>query len=419
MPLAQHLVPCRFAIDAVVFVPAFGDVGTICEEFALGVQTTWLAWQAAITATLSDLRTAINGSPSPGAVIIYTPKALNVDFATGSDTEYWSYFTPQNMLNCLVLDPYFAPGGNSGGFQSAVNDFHRTTAATYNAVYQDYIYGRFREFLRYSEQTYNATHASDCGATQCTSSHLNNFAHKALGDDTYRLYLVAKGSTDTDSDGLADVYETNVSLTNPAVADTDGDGCNDGVELGGHEVFGGNRDPLNASDFFDTNGDKIIDGKDIAAMRSRVFQGKPSRAFSSLYRRSIPESWTWGQDPAKSDAWDTKSASSGQITSRDLALMSIQRTHRCNCLPDYSDCMLANGLPCQSDRQCLSNACGCGGGAASQRTCQAATVMTGHTADPRRCTNLAAYEMCIENGDCASNVCNDSAVKGIFQCVGN
>ncbi len=63
---------------------------------------------------------------------------------------------------------------------------------------------------------------------------------------------------DTDGDGLSDVMES-VLGTGSAVQDTDEDGCSDGQEFGPFEATGGRRDPLNPWDFYDTNGDGIID----------------------------------------------------------------------------------------------------------------------------------------------------------------
>ncbi len=42
-------------------------------------------------------------------------------------------------------------------------------------------------------------------------------------------------------------------------ADHDGDGCKDGAELGSDETTGGQRDPTNPNDYYDVNGDRIID----------------------------------------------------------------------------------------------------------------------------------------------------------------
>ena len=55
---------------------------------------------------------------------------------------------------------------------------------------------------------------------------------------------------DDDNDGLPNCHEGEVG-TDPAVADTDQDGCSDGQEVVNSVAFGGRRDPTNFWDFFD------------------------------------------------------------------------------------------------------------------------------------------------------------------------
>ena len=49
------------------------------------------------------------------------------------------------------------------------------------------------------------------------------------------------------------------ATTQPGSGDTDGDGCADERENGPDETQGGLRDPLNPNDFYDVNGDGVID----------------------------------------------------------------------------------------------------------------------------------------------------------------
>ena len=63
---------------------------------------------------------------------------------------------------------------------------------------------------------------------------------------------------DGDGDGLGNSAELTLG-TDPADADTDGDGCTDLREFGSTEEAGGQRDPDNPWDFYDTNGDGVID----------------------------------------------------------------------------------------------------------------------------------------------------------------
>ena len=63
-------------------------------------------------------------------------------------------------------------------------------------------------------------------------------------------------AVDSDSDGVADVDETNIYHTDPYNADSDGDGLTDGNEL-----FATTTDPL----VWDTNGDGVQDGQSALA----------------------------------------------------------------------------------------------------------------------------------------------------------
>ncbi len=99
----------------------------------------------------------------------------------------------------------------------------------------------------------------------------------APGIKSNLTYAVASLSGDSDCDGMPDVYETSHSCldvseqdseldadgdaltngyemtlgTDPCGRDSDGDGCDDGRELGGDHRDGGQRDPLSPWDFFD------------------------------------------------------------------------------------------------------------------------------------------------------------------------
>ena len=74
--------------------------------------------------------------------------------------------------------------------------------------------------------------------------------------------LAANGSSDADSDGLLDIYETDTGVyvsptdtgTDPLDADTDGDGLSDGAEV---NVYG--TDPLDP----DSDGDGFSDGDEV------------------------------------------------------------------------------------------------------------------------------------------------------------
>jgi hypothetical protein len=59
--------------------------------------------------------------------------------------------------------------------------------------------------------------------------HCNTYTLTNL--PTYSAFLILGQPTDSDRDGLTDAYEQLVSQTNPANADTDGDGMMDGWEV--------------------------------------------------------------------------------------------------------------------------------------------------------------------------------------------
>ena len=420
-------------IKAVVFASNVNDATTWCAEFATGITTAWEAWKTALTAAFADLRAAVDGSASPGAVLIYVPQgrylrsAGVVEPALPND-EYWSYINdafgvPSDLLNCLlVLNP---PYSDWGGIFAEVDAFTRALAATYGFVHFEYGIAETINYWRFYDGIYATLQPPGVCAGKCGFPHINHFGHLSFGAALQREYLVATGATDTDSDGLADSYETLIG-TNPNNADSDGDGVKDGTELGSSWVFGGARDPLNRWDVFDPNGDGVVDDQDISAMKRRVYLGIPSRSFDQNYQRLPPPSYTIGDDPEPREPWDTREVTAGlpypnsYPTEQDLLLLEQQRGHRFDCLPDYSNCFGSLNDYCQHDEQCLSGVCGCDGDTSGYRRCLVADTMTGgYTQDPRQCTNLAAMQPCLLDSECASNNCDDAIVSGIFACVAN
>ena len=79
----------------------------------------------------------------------------------------------------------------------------------------------------------------------------------AIGESSSTNYQLGAGfwygagcaAADLDLDGICDASDP----------DKDGDGCTAVQEAGLDEEFGGLRDDLNPYDFYDTNGDKVID----------------------------------------------------------------------------------------------------------------------------------------------------------------
>jgi len=79
-----------------------------------------------------------------------------------------------------------------------------------------------------------------------------SYSYDAVGNITVRT----RNNPDTDGDGLVDIAEINVYLTNPNLADTDQDGLKDGEEVNIYHT-----DPTNP----DTDGDGVNDGAEVAA----------------------------------------------------------------------------------------------------------------------------------------------------------
>jgi hypothetical protein len=110
--------------------------------------------------------------------------------------------------------------------------------------------------------------------------------------------------SDIDEDKLTNTFERTFG-TVETYPDTDFDGCDDGEEyLGTNPAFGGDRDPLNAWDFFDVTGDRAIDLQDVLAILERFGAVPGDPDYDRAYDRSIP-------DPARRHA--TAQAAGGSI----------------------------------------------------------------------------------------------------------
>jgi len=106
--------------------------------------------------------------------------------------------------------------------------------------------------------------------------------------------------SDVDQDGLDECQELDIG-TDPLNPDTDGDGCKDGVELGPNAATGGQRNPLNKWDFFDTPNatnvrDKAVTIADIFRVAARFgatgdnttdpFSAPPASGYHTAFDRT-------------------------------------------------------------------------------------------------------------------------------------
>ncbi len=98
--------------------------------------------------------------------------------------------------------------------------------------------------------------------------HKNSAGHSLIAD-----VFTNAVPPDADGDGLSDLMEDALG-SDPALPDSDVDGCLDGAEFGPQERSGGRRDPATFWDFFDTpnsagDRDRVIDIGDIFRVVAR------------------------------------------------------------------------------------------------------------------------------------------------------
>jgi len=97
---------------------------------------------------------------------------------------------------------------------------------------------------------------------------------------------------DSDSDLLGDACEISEYGTNPAAADTDGDGCVDGREARVASFapnMGGDRDPLNPWDFYDVDSSRSVGLMDTLLILSHFGHASGTDAVDDLLDRDIPD----------------------------------------------------------------------------------------------------------------------------------
>lgn len=115
---------------------------------------------------------------------------------------------------------------------------------------------------------------------------------------------------DADTDDLGDACEAVPYGTNPADPDTDDDGCLDGREvrvLTFAPQFGGDRDPLAFFDFFDVNGDEVIDLTDAIDVLG-FFGNDGTSPAANLRDRSSPNALKPWRTAAADDGIDLNDA---------------------------------------------------------------------------------------------------------------
>jgi hypothetical protein len=173
-----------------------------------------------------------------------------------------------------------------------------------------------------------------------------------LDFDETKLYGTDPSLPDTDADGLTDYEEVVTHLTDPLVVDTDGggapdnidalegdpldpgddaailaadsdgDGCTNGTELGPNEEVGGRRDPLNQWDFFDVDGDGSVGlFSDIFIVAEAYGQSTGGPLYSTEKDRSPPLEGM--------DVWDMRAPDGTIDLFYDIFGVAAQFGHRC------------------------------------------------------------------------------------------
>jgi hypothetical protein len=156
---------------------------------------------------------------------------------------------------------------------------------------------------------------TDEGSGDC---HSNDQDGDIVVDESDNCPTVANGTqVDGDDDGIGDVCESTEYNTDPAIADSDEDGCRDGAELWDAIPQGGWRNPDFEWDFYDVNGTSRIDAVDIALVRANFNANGPVPPEDVIYDRSSGLH-TWAPGPP-----DNK------INALDIGLVRASFNHNC------------------------------------------------------------------------------------------
>ena len=175
-------------------------------------------------------------------------------------------------------------------------------------------------------------------------------------DANFALYFADEGNmrvrkipSDCDADGIPDLVELDASdpYIKPdfpdgileCVVDTDGDGCSDSEELLTSEMFGGRRNPTNRWDFFDVNGDKVVNiPNDILAVASAFGPGDPgspvyNENYSPARDRSPGPAPNKPNDPDHTEPWDLGPPDGTVNVPTDILGVARQFGHTCAAAP--------------------------------------------------------------------------------------
>jgi len=115
----------------------------------------------------------------------------------------------------------------------------------------------------------------------------------------------------------------------PPPGDTDGDGCSDAQENGPDEMLGGRRDYLNPWDFYDVNGDRLINLPDDVLVVAAAYGPDTFPLYSIFKDRSPPPTADEEPDPSRRELWDLGPPDGVINVTDDILKAATQFGHHC------------------------------------------------------------------------------------------
>jgi len=111
--------------------------------------------------------------------------------------------------------------------------------------------------------------------------------------------------------------------------DSDADGCDTEHELGQDEKEGGRRDPKNEYDFYDQNGDKVINVFNDILPVALAYGPSNGKDYSPDKDRSPPPDAAEQPDPSKREPWDMGPPDGAINVFTDILGVATQFGHSC------------------------------------------------------------------------------------------
>ena len=144
-----------------------------------------------------------------------------------------------------------------------------------------------------------------------------------------RMKSTGKWVKDTIANRWTPRIDARVALLTNDNGDYDGDGCKNGAEFGSDPMLGGQRNPLDQWDFYDTNGDGVVTlFDDIFGVinRNATFPGGPPNPDSGLFYDA-----RYDRGPAAGpNVWNMTAPDDYIDLFTDILGVIAQNAHNCN-----------------------------------------------------------------------------------------